>query len=153
MAQRAHGAGNEGGLRALLTSLALQLVRKSWLWWLGVIVWTLVLWSLSAQSDLPAGPSFPLKDKLLHCLYFSAGGACFLLAVSGLANALPSWSSLALRSFGFTAIIGALDEFHQTFTPGRSGNDPWDWLADVTGGVLAAWVVHRLLRAVVRATA
>jgi VanZ family protein len=52
---------------------------------------------------------------------------------------------LAIPGLLFTAIIGALDEFHQTFTPGRSGNEPWDWLADVTGGVLAAWIVWKLL--------
>ena len=51
----------------------------------------------------------------------------------------------------FTGIIGAVDEFHQTFTPGRFGNDPWDWLADLSGGLLAAWLSHRLLVKVSRA--
>lgn len=124
--------------------LGSQLARKSLLWWFGVIVWAAVLWQLSAHSSLPSGPSFPLKDKLLHCLYFCGGATCLLLALFGQSPA-PSWRTLALRSLPFTAIIGALDEYHQTFTPGRSGNDPWDWLADVTGGLLAAWIVMKLL--------
>ena len=122
-----------------------QLARKSLLWWFGVIVWAAVLWSLSANPSLPSGPSFPLKDKLLHCLYFCGGASCLLFALFGKASPVPTWRTLVLRSFFFTAIIGALDEFHQTFTPGRSGNDPWDWLADVTGGVLAAWIVGSVL--------
>jgi len=122
-----------------------QLARKSLLWWFGVIIWAIVLWSLSANPSLPSGPSFPLKDKLLHCLYFCGGASCLLLALFGKASPVPVWRTLVLRSLPFTAIIGALDEYHQTFTPGRSGNDPWDWLADVTGGVLAAWIVSRFL--------
>lgn len=122
-----------------------MLVRKSWLWWLGVIVWLAVLWMLSANSRLPSGPSFPLKDKLLHCTYFCGGAVCLLLALFGNRSSLPNGRSLFLPGFLFTAIVGALDEFHQTFTPGRSGNDPWDWLADVTGGLLAAWIAIRLL--------
>ena len=125
--------------------LGSQLARKSLLWWFGVIVWAAVLWQLSANASLPSGPSFPLKDKLLHCLYFCGGASCLLLALFGKTSPAPSLRTLALRSLPFTAIIGALDEYHQTFTPGRSGNDPWDWLADVSGGLLAAWIVTKLL--------
>lgn len=125
--------------------LGSQLARKSLLWWLGVVLWASVLWSLSANPSLPSGPSFPLKDKLLHCTYFCGGAACLLLALFGKASPVPKLGALASRSIPFAAIIGALDEYHQTFTPGRSGNDPWDWLADVTGGVLAAWILSKLL--------
>jgi VanZ family protein len=128
-----------------LVVLGSRLVKTSALWWFGVLVWGAVLWTLSANSTLPSGPSFPLKDKLLHCTYFCGGAFCLLLALHGKRSSLPSWRALVIPAFLFTAIIGALDEFHQTFTPGRSGNDPWDWLADVTGGVLAAWIVIRLL--------
>jgi VanZ family protein len=36
--------------------------------------------------------------------------------------------------------VGGLDEWHQTFTPGRSGGDVWDWLADMTGGFIGAFI-------------
>jgi len=36
------------------------------------------------------------------------------------------------------SVIGRLDEYHQTFTPGRSGNDTGDWLADTLGGAAGA---------------
>ena len=127
------------------TALSSRLLPISPLWWAAVILWAVVLWNLSASPSLPSGPSFPLKDKFLHCGYFGLGAACFLLALFGTTTPLPAWRTLALRSLLFTAIIGALDEYHQTFTPGRRGSDPWDWLADVTGGVLAAWIVMKLL--------
>jgi VanZ family protein len=129
-----------------LVLIGSRLVGNLWLWWLGVVVWMALLWVLSSNSALPSGPSFPLKDKLLHCTYFCSGAFCFLLAIHGRSRPLPGLKSLMVPAFLFTAFIGALDEFHQTFTPGRSGNDPWDWLADVTGGVLATWIVLRVLR-------
>lgn len=128
-----------------MKAAAVQWLNRTWFWWLGVIIWAVVLWSLSANSSLPSGPSFPLKDKLLHCIYFCGGASCLLLALFGKASPLPAWRILALRSLPFTAVIGALDEFHQTFTPGRNGNDPWDWLADITGGLLAAWLIGKIL--------
>ena len=46
------------------------------------------------------------------------------------------------------AIIGALDEYHQTFTPGRSGNDPWDLLADTVGAAAgSAFIIFAILPA------
>jgi VanZ family protein len=35
------------------------------------------------------------------------------------------------------AVVGLFDEAHQLMTPGRSGMDAGDWLADVLGGTLA----------------
>ena len=123
--------------------LAQALMRQRGLWWMAVVVWTVILWNLSANRALPSGPEFPLKDKVMHCGYFGLGSGCFLIACFG--RAKPTLQKLFMAGFLFAALIGAADEYHQTFTPGRSGNDPWDWLADVSGGLLAAWVSHRLL--------
>ena len=38
-------------------------------------------------------------------------------------------------------VIGRLDEYHQSFTPGRTGNDNGDWLADILGSIGGAWVM------------
>lgn len=131
--------------------IAARLLQKPLLWWLAVLVWTVVLWMLSANTPLPSGPSFPLKDKLLHCTYFTGGAFCFLAALWGRSRPLPGAARFLLSGLLFTGIIGAVDEFHQTFTPGRFGNDPWDWLADLSGGLLAAWLCRRLLVKVLQA--
>ncbi len=41
------------------------------------------------------------------------------------------------------ACLGALDEYRQSFTPGRSGNDPFDWLADVLGSATGLFLANR----------
>lgn len=133
---------NRGGRWVRITA---RLVHMPLLWWLAVLVWTVVLWILSADTPLPSGPSFPLKDKLLHCSYFAGGAFCFLTALFGKRRPPPAAVRLLLAGLLFTGGIGALDEFHQTFSPGRFGNDPWDWLADICGGLLAAWLCRRLL--------
>ena len=43
-------------------------------------------------------------------------------------------------------IVGALDEWHQTTTPGRQGADPWDWLADVAGAALGIALARAAFR-------
>jgi VanZ family protein len=135
-------------MRALLQDLG----RRRGIWWLGVAAWAALLFVLSASSSPPTGPDFPFKDKVLHCVYFSGGAFCFVMGVfagrrwqEGL-----HWRLTLLCGLAFTAVCGALDEWHQTFTPGRSGNDPWDWTADCLGGVLCGWVAWRFYCAVVR---
>jgi hypothetical protein len=126
-------------------NLFLRIIRNQSLWILFTIIWAIALWFLSSSKPPLMGPSFPLKDKLQHCLYFAGGGICFLLAWPGSASVFRrSLRKNAFQAMLFTAAIGALDEYHQTFTPGRSGNDPWDWLADISGGLFAAWIIRWL---------
>ncbi len=130
---------------SLPRSLAASFTKRRWIWWLGITIWAGTLFVLSANKMPEAGPSFAHKDKVVHCLYFSGGSFCFLLGLLGGSAKLQGWR-FALWGLIFTGTVGALDEFHQTFTPGRSGNDPWDWLADISGGLLGAWLALSLLR-------
>lgn len=133
--------GNAAGWRGL----GAKLVATAWLWWLALGLWAAILFRLSSDSAPPSGPDFPFKDKLLHCAWFTAGAAAFLVAMLGRGVVAGNRGRFVLSGLVFTGIIGALDEYHQTFTPGRMGNDPWDWLADVTGGFLGALVAVRFL--------
>ncbi|MEY3896711.1 MAG: hypothetical protein RLZZ214_2231 [Verrucomicrobiota bacterium] len=59
------------------------------------------------------------------------------------------WAKLITTAVVVVALIGALDEYHQSFTPGRSGNDPFDWLADLLGATAGAFAfkrIHHLLK-------
>lgn len=113
--------------------------------WLTLFVsWAAILYFLSSFSKtLPeGGPEIPHIDKVLHFGYFLGGG--IILATYVLLRRGAS-TSVAIRSFtplAVLAIIGALDEYHQTFTPGRSGNDPFDWLADVLGAAVGIATAH-----------
>ncbi len=112
------------------------------IFWCTVAAWVALLWWLSSQPGTGKGPRIPHFDKLQHLAYFYCGGIAFQLALR------TTWTSLTPRhliiiGLVFAALIGALDEHHQTYTPGRSGHDALDWLADCLGGLLAALSMNR----------
>jgi VanZ family protein len=103
-------------------------------------VWVATLWILSSLpgQDIHL-PPFPEADKVAHFGYFFIGG--FLLA--WLVRRRLGWrgGKLLCGALCTIALIGALDELHQLYTPDRSGGDPADWTADCAGGALGALVI------------
>jgi VanZ family protein len=123
------------------------MLRRPRTWLILLAVWAVILFILSHQSNLfPPGPDIPNIDKVEHAAYFTLGGAVFFL---WLRARRPGISFLAAAgcTILFCSVIGALDEFHQSFIPNRSGNDLGDWTADTLGGVIGAllgqWIVSR----------
>ena len=55
----------------------------------------------------------------------------------------PHWRVLIPVAVLVIGLIGGLDEWHQSFTPGRSGNDLSDLLADVLGAAAGAFTFKR----------
>lgn len=119
-------------------------------WLLSFLFWVGYLFSLSSnpESVTEGAPAIPHIDKILHFGYFMGGAGLFstwLLLAKG-RNLRPSVR--ILLPIALFAIIAALDELQQSFSPGRSGNDPFDWLADTLGattGVLLGNRFHPLL--------
>lgn len=79
--------------------------------------------------------------KGAHIVAFFVLGFCT-------ANTVRQLSSNRRRVFWIALLwgsaYGALDEFHQTFVPGRAGM--WqDWLLDTIGALLGVWVVLRFV--------
>ena len=109
------------------------------LWRFLVLLWFGVLFWLSSQTHLPSPASFEGVDKLEHAVFFSAGGMCFLLGLR-LAGRARATSAAILVSVLFCGAVGGFDEWHQTYTPGRSGGDVWDWTADLCGGLIGAFL-------------
>lgn len=107
--------------------------------WLGLfLLWNVAIFWFSSQPTLPdAGFTLPGLDKVQHASAYAVGGALLFLALpSGRTSHRPMIAALAVM-----LAIGISDEFHQTFTPGRSGNDLGDLTADLIGaatGILAA---------------
>lgn len=94
-----------------------------------------VSWYLSSQERVPM-PDFENSDKFVHFICFGALSCTWSLWFS-----LESWKNKAFRNASlcvlFTSVYGAIDEVHQSFTPGRcAGAD--DWLADTLGAILGA---------------
>lgn len=99
---------------------------------------------LSSQPDLP-GPPLPISsgDKLGHAAYF------FLVA-SLAYRALRFGERRPRRRAAWTVVLatlawGVLDEWHQSFVPGRE-TEALDVAADAAGALLAALVSERIWR-------
>lgn len=119
--------------------------------WLGAFLcWLAALWLLSAfprTGDYM--PPIPHFDKIVHFGYFFGGSGLFSAWQFRRDPGNPNWSRIILTAIALLGLIGCLDEFHQSFTPGRSGNDPSDVLADTVGAACGAFVfklVHHWLK-------
>lgn len=113
--------------RLLATALWLALLL-----WAGGILW---LSSLS-PAQLPSA-AFLTWDKLNHFVAFAVGG---WLAASALRTSRPDGRTLVTVATAiiFVAAFGAFDETIQLLTPGRTGADFYDWIADFLGAVAGA---------------
>lgn len=97
-----------------------------------LIIWFGVLWWLSSGPvDMPKIDTFELSDKVCHFGYYGIGG---LLAGTALATRRFGKLKAILLGTLILALVGASDELHQWYVPGRSGLDLDDWIADVLGG-------------------
>ncbi|MBX7432035.1 VanZ family protein [Mycobacterium sp. Y57] len=110
--------------------------------WAGGILWL----SSLTPKELPE-LAFLVSDKINHVIAFAVGGwlAASALLVSRPLAAIVGGIVLAVI---IIAAFGALDESLQTFTPGRTGGDIYDWIADVLGaliGALLSLATHRRL--------
>lgn len=126
------------------------IVRAPGLWLGAFILWSGVLYWLSSTTPLlPSGPKIPHLDKVAHFGYFFGGAGLLAAFFYRLRPDAPRWGQIIVATVVILAVIGLLDEWHQTFTPGRSGNDLGDWLADTLGALVGALVfrrLHRLIR-------
>ena len=86
---------------------------------------------------------FPHADKVAHAMEF---GALALALVRALVNTTrwQPWLVVGL-SVAFAAAYGVLDEYHQSFVPGRDA-DAWDVMADMVGGMMGCGVWYAAQR-------
>ena len=121
-----------------------QLPRHPAPWLAAFAVWFGTLWWLSSgQRDLPLGEDIQFIDKVYHFGYYFGGAIILGAALQRPPGAVAKPLLLTMASI---AMIGATDEFHQSFVPGRSGNDPADWSADVSGGICGARIARRFFK-------
>jgi VanZ family protein len=105
--------------------------------WLPVVLYAALVFIGSSIPGTAIDPRLSLHDKLIHGTEYA--GFAFLLA-----------RAFGVRYWWLAIVAGALygvsDEFHQTFTPMRSGNDLGDITADVIGSTIGATAWMLLLR-------
>lgn len=108
--------------------------------WLPPLLLMAVIWFFSSQSDLDSGLGLAdlIGRKVVHaaeyallCLLWWRALGTRLLPRAALAGGL-------VLAIGY----GAVDEYHQTFTPGRNGS-PIDVAIDSGGAAVAAALIAR----------
>lgn len=106
--------------------------------WLGVVGWAATIYYCSTMTGQEVEHVLPwhIWDKALHFGIFTVGAA--LLAAALRITAGWPWRVVIVLTIVLLSIYGASDEYHQTFTAGRSGGDVGDWTADSLGAIVGA---------------
>lgn len=103
---------------------------------LPAIIILCVSWILSSYSTIEQMPSFFGADKIVHMICFAGFAGAWTFWFTG-----KSWNEHFLRNFLICVLIvsfyGIIDEFHQSFVPGRQVS-VFDWLADTVGAMIGS---------------
>jgi len=92
--------------------------------------WVALTLTLTSIPNPEFSPLFPGADTAAHFGFYGVMGFLFVLwrRETG-KGAVAAFLSAAI----FAALLGAVDEFHQQWIPGRS-MELLDWVADFAGG-------------------
>ena len=115
----------------------MKIMQKQFLYyWLPVAVFGAAIFVQSGFPSPDLGPSFPMKDKVLH---MAAYGILAALVCRACRATWPGQSTLQLLAVSvcLATLYGLGDEFHQTFVAARQA-DWFDVLADLMGSILGA---------------
>ena len=92
--------------------------------------WVALTFTLTSIPNPEFGYLFPGSDTIAHFAFYGVMGFLFVLwrrEVGTGAAAAVLWAAI------FAALLGAVDEFHQQWIPGRS-MEFLDWATDFLGG-------------------
>lgn len=115
--------------------------------WIPAVLWSLVLYTLSAQTALPNPRRWGLTDTHAHFIVFTVLGLTLAYGRYRSPRRLPHWLIVAAG-----LLYGVMDEVHQSFVPNRHPSVS-DFLADAAGvlvgyglAVLVVFVVGAVSR-------
>jgi VanZ family protein len=110
------------------------------------LAWMAVIWMLSslpAAADQTIGGIFlpTLLQKTAHLVVYAVLGSLWfwVFDFGRLVKAAAVWACC------LTTAYAAVDEFHQTFVPGRYGS-PWDVALDAVGVLLGLTIIGAVRR-------
>jgi len=112
---------------------------------LSAIAYMVGIYFVSALSGQDAARLMPFRvpDYVLHGAEFAGLALLWYLVFTRTWNfeaGKARWLAL-----GIAAVYGLLDEYHQSFVPGREPSVA-DWIADVAGAAAAVMVAGRRMR-------
>lgn len=113
-------------------------------YWLPVVVYLGTVQFLGAQPDLQVPMLFPNVDKVVHVLEYGGLGVFLARAIRASAR-VPVPIRTALIAVGVGVGMGVMDEYLQSFVPGRISSMN-DLLADLTGLLIAQFTFLLVVR-------
>jgi VanZ like family len=113
----------------LPNSLKMNHARSFLIYWLPVLLYIALIFGLSSASSVPGAAEF--NDKILHATEYAVLAFLLWRAFSRSDPGFFPWQRAGIILVA-GSICGALDEFYQSFTPGRFSSI-YDWHADVAG--------------------
>lgn len=116
--------------------------RFQW-YWLPVVLYLGVIFTISAQANLQPPLGVRLSDKLYHVLEYSVLGVLLARAIRAGHRAVTIRA--AALAVGAGVLVGTADEIFQSYVPGRISS-VYDVLADGVGVLLAQWVYRLAVR-------
>lgn len=109
-------------------------------YYLPPILWVILIFSVSSIPNLGEKAPFEIPDKVAHFVEYAILGFLLFRALGRETRAQSSGLCLSkalLGAMGLGLGIGAVDELHQLFIPGRSC-DLLDFACDALGVILLA---------------
>jgi len=115
----------------------MRLLTKKLLWWLPTILLVTLIMFLSNRPILSIPGNLP--DKVIHFLVYAVLASLFYLSLhhSGVQQKTVFWALV------LTIVVGALDEYLQSFTIMRNSN-VFDLMADGFGAVMGSVITKRI---------
>lgn len=118
-------------------------------YWLPLLIYIGLIFIMSSLSRRPTSFLDFIPDKLLHFGEYALLAALTARAIYSLPRP-DAWWVVLLITFVVVAVLGTLDEIHQSTIPRRSA-EILDWVADVSGGLTGGvcyllfkrWLVRR----------
>ncbi len=114
--------------------------------WAPALAWMAGIFVLSSRSDLPKAAASVMGELLLTAAHFVGYGILAILLAHALA--LPRHGKVV--ALVLAVLYGITDEFHQSFTPGRSASAV-DLLVDLLGALCGLYLVKHSATTVGRA--
>jgi VanZ family protein len=105
------------------------------LYFILLLCWVGLTFLLTSIPHLEIPEGIPFWDKGAHFAFYGVTG--FLCALWRRESGHPAKRAV-LYAVLFVLAVGAVDEIHQLWIPGRSA-DLLDWVADLLGGGIGAW--------------
>jgi VanZ family protein len=127
-----------------------SILQRSPVWLVFFLIWFGTLWYLSSGPvQIHHGWKIPHMDKICHFGYFFGGSGLLSAFLYRKQFRHPDWTRILIIVIAVMVGTGALDEWHQSWVPERSGNDALDLTADLCGS-LAGFLVFRRLHFLLR---